>query len=206
MRLFSEAKFFVDWSSFYVASARVTYQRGSGALDAIATLRGLLDRSDTLLVSSVRSAIALSLTTTGDFDGAEREATILLAQASTFSVGQAGALAALALVALHRGQPVDVLAFADRGLKASTSGIRWLPSESILHLVRAEALQVLGRTSDAHAAIREAKGRILTIAATFDDPELRESYVSNVDANARTLKLAREWLGDEAATTERQVS
>jgi hypothetical protein len=67
-------------------------------------------------------------------------------------------------------------------------------------LARAEALHALGRTQDAQSAIRAARERVLSIAATIDDAKVRESYATNVDANARTLKLAREWLREESAT------
>jgi hypothetical protein len=70
---------------------------------------------------------------------------------------------------------------------------------SRLHLVRAEALHALDRSDDARAAICQARGRILDIAATLEDPELRESYLTNVAANVRTLERAREWLEPEIA-------
>ena len=73
----------------------------------------------------------------------------LLGEASVPSSTEAGALIALATVALHRRQPSDALAFAERGWKACASGLRWLQNESRLHLVRAEALRTLGRAQDA---------------------------------------------------------
>ena len=131
----------------------------------------------------------------GDFDGAEREAAALLEQTLAMNA-QALALAVLALVALrHHRAVADSVAFAERGLNAATSGLRWLTTESTLYLVRAEALHALGRAPEAHTAIREARDRILSTAATFDEPGLRTSYLTNIDANGRTLALAKEWLG-----------
>ncbi len=193
---FSEIRFFIDWSAYFMAYARVVGPSVAGIRDAIASLRALLARSDPQLVASVRASVACGLADIGDFDGAEREAVDLLGEPSVPSSCEAGALIALAMVALHRGQPSDALAFAERGWKASASGVRWLQSESKLNLVRAEALRTLGRTQDAADAIREARERILGIAATLDDPGLRASYVTKVAANARTLQLAREWLGE----------
>jgi tetratricopeptide (TPR) repeat protein len=193
--LFSECKFHVDWSTFYVAYARVV-QSATGAIEAIAILRSLLDRADPLLVSSARMAIALSLATIGDFDGADREASAVLGEAFVPHTTQIGALAILAHVALHRGQPAEALSLAELGLHPPSSGTRLLSVESFLYVTRAEALHALGRMPDAHAAIREARERIVSIAATLEDPEMRTSYVTNIDSNARTLALAREWLGE----------
>ena len=47
--------------------------------------------------------------------------------------------------------------------------------------------------SDAVAAIAEARERIERIAGTIEDPELRDSWQTNVVVNARTSALAREW-------------
>jgi hypothetical protein len=109
-----------------------------------------------------------------------------------------GALAVLATVALQRSQPTEALALAERGMDAAaTSGPRLLWNESMLRLARAEALHTLGRTAAARTAIREARDRVLRIADSLDGhPDLRESYLTTVVANARTLELASEWLGD----------
>jgi hypothetical protein len=115
-------------------------------------------------------------------------------------VTQSIALGTMALMELRDGHAADALMLASRGLEADArTPFPW--TGSMLRLARAEALHALGRTDDAHAAIREARDRVLRIAATLDgDPELRASYLINIVANARTLKLAGEWLGDEAAT------
>ena len=194
VRQFPEAKFWIDWSEFFSAFARLATGRASSAVEANAFFRSLLDRRDPTLVGNARSGIALALVMSGDFDGAEREAAARLEQ--TFATNaQALALAVLALVALRHHRAADSVAFAERGLNAATSGLRWLTTESTLYLVRAEALHALGRAPEAHTAIREARDRILSTAATFDEPGLRTSYLTNIDANGRTLALAKEWLG-----------
>jgi len=101
-------------------------------------------------------------------------------------------LSALAQLALLRGRPADALAFSDRGLAAEAHA----SEASILRLTRAEALHALGRTSDACVAIGEGRGRILAMADSLDDPDLRASFLRTVSANARTLELANEWLGE----------
>jgi hypothetical protein len=193
-----EATLWIDWSKWFVCAARRETHGGKRAREAIAGWRSLLGRQDTYLVACARAGIALGLATTGDLDEAEREATDLLAQQQV-STAQAGALAALALVALRRGRPADALALAERGIAAVTSGNRWLTTESVLNLVRAEALEGLEKKDEARTTIRGARDRVMGIAATLEDPELRASYLTSIDANARTIALAREWLGEEAA-------
>jgi hypothetical protein len=195
VRRFSEFGLYIGWSEFFVASARIASTQGlRGALEGIGSLRGLLGRADPLLVDSARGAIAIGLVVIGNFDEAAREAAPLLVNPAMSTV-EALALAALALVALHLGQPAEGLAFVERGFKAATSAQRIVGTESLLHVARAEALHALGRTSDAHAAIREARDRIRGIAATLE-PDDRTSWLTNVNSNARTLALAKEWLGE----------
>lgn len=157
-----------------------------------------LSGPDAVLANAARMSLAFALIATGDFEGAEREA-IALAQGFALPKILAGALGALALVALHRGQPAEALVFAERSLEGVASTARDPLTDSILYLARAEALHGVGRTPDARAAIREARDRILDIEASFVDAGL-PSYVTRVDANARTLKLASEWLAEEGAS------
>ena len=193
---FAEATFWIDWSVFFAAHTGAIANAAQHGPEAIASLRALLDRPDQVLASHARSGLALALANTGDLDGAEREARALLDNRFALPVVRTEAYAALAVAALRRGQPADALAQAEHGLDDSMSDVRWLTTGSILHLARAEALHALGRSADAQVAIREARDRIHAVAATLEDAALRESYVSRVDANARTIELAREWLGE----------
>jgi tetratricopeptide (TPR) repeat protein len=162
--------------------------------ESVAALRVLLDQLDPMWATFARGMLGHALFATGDMDGAVREATMALEDAAMFPGAQATALGCLALVALRRGQP-DALTLADRGLDA----VRQMGSPrdgSILRLARAEALSSLGRADEARAALREARDRVLRIAATLEaDPDLRRSYLTNIGANARTLDLAAQWLG-----------
>ena len=63
----------------------------------------------------------------------------------------------------------------------------------LARLVYAEALYATGDPA-AHTVIRDARARILTIASRIADPPRREGYLENIPENARTLRLAREWL------------
>ncbi len=196
--LFPEATFWIEYSALYVAHGRAVAGGGHRAIEVLANLREFLVRRDRILANAARAFLAVALAATGDFDEAEREATTLLGRGLVLPAERAHALAVLAVIALHRkGHPADALAFADRGLEVSTTGIQFPTVESMLHVTRAEALHALGRIPDARAALRGARDRILAIAATFDDADLRQSHLTNVDANARTLRLSSEWLEDE---------
>jgi tetratricopeptide (TPR) repeat protein len=180
-----------DWSTLNLASIRFHKHRD----EAIASLSGLLDRSDRLLAATARTVLGYLFALEGDLDKATREATRAL-EGGAISIPRTNAFATLALVARRRGQAEDALGFAEQGIEnclrsPSPSGA------SILYLERAAALYALGRKQDAHAAIREARSRVLRIAATLDDPDLRHSYLTHIGANARTLQLAKEWLGED---------
>jgi hypothetical protein len=163
---------------------------------AIDSLPGLLDRPDRLLAATARAALGYALALNGDLDGATREARASLKpeENSAVSIARSGALNTLALVALRRGQAKEALGFAEQGIEACLRS-PYPSTLSMLYLARAESLNGLGRMEDAHTAIGEARSRVLRIAATLEDPELRHSYLTNIVANARTLELARDWLG-----------
>jgi hypothetical protein len=151
-----------------------------------------------MLAAYVRSALAFAYVVEHDWDRAVHEASVVLEVQHdwAFPMAQSRALLALAQVSLCRGDAAKGLGFADRGLNICLRS----PSPataSTLYLTRAEALHGVGRSDDAYAAIREARSRVLRIAATLDDPELRDSYLTNIVANARTLQLAKEWLGED---------
>jgi hypothetical protein len=57
-----------------------------------------------------------------------------------------------------------------------------------------EALWALGRKDEARAALREARDRLLALAAKLEDTPWRRSFLEQVSENARTLVRAGEWL------------
>ncbi|AUX24233.1 protein kinase [Sorangium cellulosum] len=65
-----------------------------------------------------------------------------------------------------------------------------------LLLTRAEALDAAGEAEAARAALREAREDLLTRAARIEDPAYRRSFLERVPEHARTLLVAREWLGE----------
>jgi hypothetical protein len=67
--------------------------------------------------------------------------------------------------------------------------------ESLIRLVHAEALHASGSWDEAAAAIGSARDHLLARAERIGDPVWRERFLRNVTDNARTLALARQWLG-----------
>jgi hypothetical protein len=130
----------------------------------------------------------------GDLVEAESEAVRCMDRAGSIQVFVQMSSAVLTAARLLRGDARGALEEADRALSAQTT---WL-ALSLLHLTRAEALHALGRVDEARNAIRSARDRVLRIAGELeheDLPDLRQPWLENVPENARTLKLAREWLG-----------
>jgi hypothetical protein len=48
---------------------------------------------------------------------------------------------------------------------------------------------------DAKASIARARDRLLDRAHKISDPRMRQSFLSNVAENARTMRRAKQWLG-----------
>jgi tetratricopeptide (TPR) repeat protein len=179
----------VDWATYFSAWTRI---ETGGGIEAIGPIWELLDRTDARLVTAVRVVIAQALLDAGDAAAAEQQAKLATAGA-LFPSNQAGAWGRRANIALHFERPREALDWAERGLEVAPLGAAQ-STVSALRLARALALHALGRTDEARDAIREARARILRIAATLDDLELRASFSNGLRVNARTLALAREWL------------
>jgi tetratricopeptide (TPR) repeat protein len=130
----------------------------------------------------------------GDVDGAEREGLQAL-EVITDPPFQATARAALARARLTRGD-VD-LAFPDAAraheLLEHLGSIE--DGDESVRLVWAEALWAAGRHDEARAAIADARAKLLARAEKISERALRESYLTAVSENARTLELATAWLG-----------
>jgi hypothetical protein len=67
-----------------------------------------------------------------------------------------------------------------------------------LRVVHAESLAAAGEEEAARAAIAEARDHLFEQAATIGDVDFRRSFLENVPENARTIDLARRWLGATA--------
>ncbi|HET8935087.1 MAG TPA: protein kinase [Polyangiales bacterium] len=183
-----------DWAMYFQA---LIYARASTAREelqelAIAPLRALCERGDYRLAVTAANLLALCLLLVDDVEGAEQQAEFA-SSGARLPQEVATTFAVRAHIELRLERPTAALELSERGLLAAKSGI--LPwTDSLLQVSRARALHALARISEAHAAISEARDNVLRIAATITNPELRESFLRNVDAHAQALELADSWL------------
>jgi hypothetical protein len=132
----------------------------------------------------------------GDLDAAERELAAALAMAVPLE--QPGVRASLAALRIAQGRAAEAAATAEEAFAAAEAiGGYGLFRGGFLRLVRAEALHAAGALDAARAAIAGARARLLAIAGTIEDPAYRRSFLEAPE-NARTLALARAWLGEPA--------
>jgi len=104
----------------------------------------------------------------------------------------ASAMLARVLLATHRApEALAASARAVEGLSPNAS----FGGEAVVRLVRAEALHAASDIEGAREAIGTARERLLASAGKISSAELRRSFLERVPTNARTLQLAKEWLG-----------
>jgi hypothetical protein len=131
----------------------------------------------------------------GDLDGAERELPVALAMAVPLE--QPGVLGTLSALRLAQGRADEALAAAEDAVaRCAGMGGCGMFRGAFVRLVHAEALHATGAHDAARRAIAEARARLFTIAGRIADPVYRTSFLENVPECARTLTLARAWLGD----------
>jgi len=185
-----DASLFRGWGNVYLAYHLVGAGRYEEAVAQATLALGTLDDL------SARTALADAQLGRGDLESAERLAGEVIqhaARALTAPWLSYQASAILARVHLARGRPADALSLDASG------GMDGIVNQSVVSqafLVAAEARHALGQVDAARSLVRGSRERILRLAATIDDPAVRASYLGNVEANARTLERAREWLGD----------
>jgi hypothetical protein len=134
---------------------------------------------------------------TGELDAADRELAAALAMAVPLE--QPGVLASLAALRLAQGRAGEAREAAEDGFaRARAMDGCGMFRGVFLRLTRAEALHATGALDAARAAIADARAGLLAIAEPIRDPAYRRSFLEAVPENARTLALARTWLGEPA--------
>jgi eukaryotic-like serine/threonine-protein kinase len=106
---------------------------------------------------------------------------------------QPAALAALARAVLAQGRAKEALQHARMANELLATIGHVEDYESLVRLVLAEALAAVGEVEPARAALRAAHQRLLARAAQIANPDWRESFLTRLLDNARTMRLAREW-------------
>jgi len=148
--------------------------------------------------ASAHQYLATTLLLGGDLPAAEEEALQAVAAAGDSRQLAASAQATLAQVLLAQGRAAEALPWARRAGATldELGGIE--EREMLVRLVLAEVLAATGDRPAAYATLASTHERVLAIAARIGDAELRRCFLTNVSENARTLRLAAEWLGRSA--------
>jgi eukaryotic-like serine/threonine-protein kinase len=142
-----------------------------------------------------RWALAEVLRRMGEFEAAERE--IQAALAMMVPLEHAAVLGTLSVLRLAQGRAEEALAVAEDAVSRcrAMAGCGFFRG-AFVRLAHAEALHATGAHGAARDAIASARTRLFTIAGKIVDPDYRRSFLENVPENARTLELARAWLGE----------
>lgn len=173
--------------------------RARGSMDEAIALeteaaRAFAAQGDRRMEGASRTNLALILADKGDLEGAVREAREAVEMLAQNSPARAYALATLARVEIARGEPTQALTRAREAMLAGLGGME--EGESAVLLVHAEALAAAGEPAAACAAIAAARARLQVRARRILDPARRKDFLGKFPDNARTLDLARAWVGE----------
>ena len=151
------------------------------------------EQRDVRLEMASRGYLSRILLLRGDLDGASREIRVPVGNAAQGSPARAHALAQLAEIQLA-GR------FVEGALTTAREAHRLLEllggtdeGESQVRLVYAEALWGSGLHDEARAALQAAQARLRERAARIAEPRWRESFLTRVPENARTLDLGTQY-------------
>ncbi|WP_438031760.1 protein kinase domain-containing protein [Sorangium sp. So ce204] len=110
---------------------------------------------------------------------------------------QATHLSLMAEIRLRQGRAEEAAALAREALAADRrAGVVFTPRQEALPALYAQALRAKGDVEEAREILRAARDDLLARADRIGDPAFRRGFLEDVSANARTLSLARAWLGE----------
>jgi tetratricopeptide (TPR) repeat protein len=144
---------------------------------------------------AARCYLAKIASSMGDLDAAEREARAAVANAQSVPTLGVQAFAVLARALLGLGRIDEAMQVAAEASSRLAEFGTVEEGESLARLTYAEALAASGRHAEAAPAIASARTALLARAEKLSDPTWRERFLQHVPDNARTLELARRWLG-----------
>ena len=163
-------------------------------------LAAYTEYGDHRLQICAKTYLAIILATSGDFAGAERFAREATETPCHSPPTRAFAYATLASVLLLLGgKPAEALDSVRVAMGTLKEIGHLEEGEALTRLAFAEALQATGDEDGARRAIADGRDRILARAASLRDPAIRQGFLTRVPSNAKTLTLAREWLGEPTA-------
>jgi tetratricopeptide (TPR) repeat protein len=150
-----------------------------------AAVRGFDEAGVRTGVQVARVYLADVLRRLGDLPEAEREARLAVESAPSRS-RRARACAILARALLERGDVAGALA-ESRAAMEILRDVGMEEGEQQLRLVHIEALRASGAGSAADAELREAREILAGRAAAIDDPDLRRTFIENIEEHARLI-------------------
>ena len=170
-----------------VGDPRSALARAEGAIDAFVA------QGDRRMEAAARLYRGYFLSLTDDLMGAEREVRVALDQIGVTPPLRAFGLAVLAGIQLQNGRADRAEAPAREaiGVLEALGGVE--EGEAFIRLTFAEALDALNDHEGAREAIATARVRVLERTAMIQDPQWKETFLSRVWENSRTLELARTW-------------
>ena len=136
-----------------------------------------------------RANLAKIYAASGDLETAEREARAAVAVAEAVLPARAGAMAVLSSILLDRGRVAEALSAAQESARTGAMPRAPQPGDALLALVHARALRAAGDEAGCGVVITAARERLLTRAATIEDPQLRASFLEQVPENVATMAL-----------------
>jgi tetratricopeptide (TPR) repeat protein len=160
---------------------------------AVATYRRL---NDTKLTGASEHYVALIAKEKGDLATAEQAARRAVEALAAFPPLRPRALATLAASHLLQGNAAQAGAEAREAFEALEAQGQIEDGEAVIRLAHAETLRAAGDDAGARKAIEAARARLREIATKISDPSMKRSFLERVPENARTMELAREWLGE----------
>jgi DNA-binding winged helix-turn-helix (wHTH) protein/tetratricopeptide (TPR) repeat protein len=129
----------------------------------------------------------------GDFVVSEIHARNAVEHVRSAPAPRAAALAALARGLLAQGRNAEALESAQAAMAILDALKTSKYNEALVRLMNAETKMATGDESGALAAIGAARDRLLERAERITDADMRNSFLTRVSDNARTMELAREW-------------
>jgi eukaryotic-like serine/threonine-protein kinase len=180
-----------------IAMARIRRGDLDGAEAILAAMaRDPRIKNERRLETYLHAYLALVHQARSNFDGMLREAHRAVEIAPEGSSAQVFAMATLAAAHIGSGQPDQAVEIGRRAMDLflELGGVE--SGEAAIRLTYGEALQAAGEREGARAALASARDSLLERAAKIRDIGRRETFLTNVPENARTLALARALLGD----------
>lgn len=141
--------------------------------------------------------MSMILRLAGEKDGALEMAKRALDVSEGAPAVRAYALALMAGISIAKNQESEALALSGEAMDILNrlEGIE--EGESLIRWTRALALRAAGKDADAAKEIIEARDRLLKRADRISDPRWRQSFLEQVNDNARVMEFASSWLGED---------